>query len=113
MNHRVNRRELLGVAAAAAAALVAPAAGAEGVAPSAITHVFVRLRGGADALSLVVPYAEDIYYEARPTTAIGKPGKGEGSAIALNERYALHPAIAGWHPLFANKEASAVLGVGL
>jgi uncharacterized protein (DUF1501 family) len=35
--------------------------------------VSIFLRGGADGMTLCVPYAEDPYYEARPTLAIPRP----------------------------------------
>jgi uncharacterized protein (DUF1501 family) len=127
MNARWKRRQLLQACAGAAAALVAPAAraadtaaGADAAADAdqsgapASTLVFVRLRGGADGLSLIVPYQQDGYYDARPTIAIARPsdnGKPCTKAVALDEHFGLHPAL-GWKLLFDQKRMGAVVGVG-
>jgi len=36
--------------------------------------VVVFLRGAVDGLNVVVPYSETVYYSARPTIAIPRPG---------------------------------------
>lgn len=66
--------------------------------------VFVRLRGGADALSLVVPYRNDEYYRARPTTSV--------TALPLDGEYGLHPSLGALLPLFERGELGAVVGAG-
>jgi uncharacterized protein (DUF1501 family) len=66
----------------------------------------VFLRGACDGLSVLVPYADDFYYESRPTLAIGRPrqaprqveaGRAEQAdaqpAQALDERWGLHPSL--------------------
>lgn len=76
------------------------------------TLVCVFLRGGADTMNLVVPYADDLYHRARPTVRIKPPGEGPGSALKLDDRYGLHPAL---QPLVEKYEAgrlSVVQGVG-
>lgn len=80
------RRAFLSQLAFAAAPLV------EGAGRHTLICVF--LRGGADTMNLVVPYADDAYYKARPTLAIRRPGNGADSSIRLCEHYALHPALA-------------------
>ena len=50
--------------------------------------IVVFLRGGADTMNLVVPYADDHYYRARPTLGI----KAD-TAIKLTDRYGLHPEL--------------------
>lgn len=58
------------------------------------TLVCVFLRGGADMLNIVVPYADDDYYRARPTIAIAKPGTASvtgASAIRLDDFHGFHP----------------------
>ena len=80
------------------------------------TLVCVFLRGGADTMNLVVPYADDGYYRARPTIGIKAPGNGSADkarAIRLDDRYALHPALRPLHPLFENGRLAIVQGVGL
>lgn len=55
----------------------------------------VFLRGASDGLSALVPYAEDFYYEARPHIAIPRPAPDGGAgSVALDGRWALHPALA-------------------
>ena len=53
--------------------------------------VSIFLRGGADGLSLVVPYAEAAYYTLRPTIAIPRPDSTNRTAAVDLERL-LRPA---------------------
>ena len=53
----------------------------------------VFMRGGYDAASLLVPFASDFYYEARPNIAVPKPGTAPNAAIALDADWGLHPAV--------------------
>ncbi|MFT4249629.1 MAG: DUF1501 domain-containing protein [Pseudomonas sp.] len=54
----------------------------------------VFLRGGYDCNNLLVPYASDFYYEARPSLAIARPDPGNAaSAIALDARWGLNPVL--------------------
>src|SRR5690606_36768831 len=56
--------------------------------------VNIFLRGGMDGLSVVVPYFEGRhYYDARPTQAIPEPGAGDHTAVDLDGRFGLHPAM--------------------
>jgi uncharacterized protein (DUF1501 family) len=56
------------------------------------------LRGGADMLSLCVPYGEPNYYLQRPNTAVAPPGQGELSCIDLGAGGA---GMFGFPPAFA------------
>jgi uncharacterized protein (DUF1501 family) len=111
-----SRRRVLGVGAGAAAALASRFGSAVPAAEAAVlpaTLVFITLRGGADALSLIVPYTDDGYYRARPQTAVARPrSHGAEVAIPLDARHALHPALAGLKPWFDTGELGVVLGVG-
>jgi uncharacterized protein (DUF1501 family) len=71
----------------------------------------VLLRGAADGLSVVVPHGEEAYYAARPTIAIAKPGAEDG-ALALDEHFGLHPALAGLLPLWQEKQLAFVHAAG-
>jgi uncharacterized protein (DUF1501 family) len=51
------------------------------------------LRGGVDGLSVVVPFQELDYYEARPTVAIARPGEANG-VLDLDGQFGLHPDLA-------------------
>jgi uncharacterized protein (DUF1501 family) len=113
---RISRRRVLEVGAGAAAVLAARMSSAAPEQTSAALParlVFVTLRGGADALSLIVPYEDDGYYRARPLTAIARPrSRGTEAAIPLDARHALHPALAGLWPWFDAGELGVVVGVG-
>ncbi len=88
----MDRRRLLQLMAAAPLVLggsrlyAAPAA-------SGNRLLLVFMRGAYDATSLLVPVNSDFYYESRPSIAIGRPGGGPGSALALSDGWGLHPAL--------------------
>ena len=48
--------------------------------------VTIFLRGGADAMNIVVPYGTKRYYDIRPTLAIPPP-KSEGGALKLDKKF--------------------------
>lgn len=71
--------------------------------------LLVFLRGGYDALSLLVPVSSSYYYETRPDIAVARPSPESGSAIALDGQWGLHPALRDTiHPLFQNGEVAFV-----
>jgi uncharacterized protein (DUF1501 family) len=74
------------------------------------------LRGGADCLSLIVPHGDDDYYRARPTLALARPRDRKNGAAAatidLDGFFALHPALAPLHPLYADGTMAVVHAVG-
>lgn len=107
----LTRRGVLSAAAGAVASWLAPAAIAQAAAGK--TLVFVCLRGGADGLSLLVPYREDGYYRARPRISIAAPGAARAASVRLDDRYALHPCLGGWQRLFERGELGARVDVGL
>ena len=74
--------------------------------------VSIFLRGGADGLSLVVPYADPHYRKARRGgLAVPPPGK-PGGAIALAGGHGLHPGLKAIEPLFREKRLALVHAVG-
>lgn len=73
--------------------------------------VVVFLRGGADGLALVPPYADHRYHEARPTIGIVDPG-GEGGALDLDGYFGLHPALAPLMRFWQGNELAVVHAVG-
>src|SRR6187200_2179135 len=80
------------------------------------TLVCVFLRGGADTMNLIVPYAEDAYYRARPTIAIKPPENGSTDstrAIRIDDRYGFHPALQPLHEKLKEGRLTIVQGTGL
>jgi len=81
--------------------------------PDAPVLVHLFLRGGMDGLSAVVPYADPDYAKLRRSTHIHAPAKGrEGTAIELDGRFGLHPALAALKPDYDAKRLAIVHAVG-
>lgn len=78
--------------------------------------VCLFLRGGADGLNMVIPYAEDAYYRSRPSLAIPAPNDRRRSpnerAILLNDLFALHPACKPLYPLYEQGKLAFVHACG-
>ena len=104
----MERRTLL--KSLAALPLAATAAGNLWAAPASKTRLlFVFMRGGYDAASLLVPVSSDYYCQVRPNIGIPKPSDDLKSALAINADWGLHPALRDTiYPLFTNGEAAFV-----
>ncbi|MSR61197.1 MAG: DUF1501 domain-containing protein [Planctomycetes bacterium] len=89
-----------------AAALARPA-GLRGRSAPQRTLVLVQLTGGNDGLSMVVPYADDVYGRARSSTRIPA-----GELLRLDERIALPRTLAGLHALHQDGKLALFEGVG-
>jgi uncharacterized protein (DUF1501 family) len=77
------------------------------------TLVCIFQRGGADGLSMVVPYADPRYHALRPTLGVAAPGgKGGPDALDLDGFFGLHPALGPLRPLYKQKMLAAVHAVG-
>jgi uncharacterized protein (DUF1501 family) len=72
--------------------------------------VVLSLRGGADGLSLVVPYADPGYYSARPTIAVPQ---NQLLAGTTDGRFGLHPKLAPLLPMWNAGELAVVHATGL
>ena len=107
--NELSRREFLARSTAAAVVLASPAwlpqvayAQAEDISRDVIVSVF--LRGGADGLSLVVPYAEPSYYTLRPTIAVARPDStgtaAANRAVNLDGFFGLAPAMGALLPAY-------------
>ncbi|WP_456414695.1 DUF1501 domain-containing protein [Oceanithermus profundus] len=114
----MNRRSLLktlgvlGVGRALLPGLAANLAFAEGGRTPRDVLVVVFLRGGADGLGLVAPYAEGgRYYDRRPTQSVPEPGR-KGGGLDLDGRFALHPALAPLFELYQSGELAVVHAAG-
>lgn len=71
--------------------------------------LFVFLRGGYDATSLLVPVSSQYYYQVRPNIAIARPSDDLQSALSLTADWGLHPALRdSIYPLFHAGQASFV-----
>lgn len=114
----LSRRQFLGAGAAALAMATGPAwlprvayAQDENSARDVIVSIF--LRGGCDGLSMIVPYGEAAYYEARPMLAVAPPGSGPDSAIDLDGFFGFAPAMAPLHDAFKACQLLPIHACGL
>jgi len=68
--------------------------------------LFVFLRGGYDAASLLIPMSSSYYAEVRPNIGINRTGADQNSAISLNSDWGLHPALRdNIYPLYTKGQA--------
>jgi uncharacterized protein (DUF1501 family) len=75
--------------------------------------VAIFQRGAVDGLNLLVPYGEKVYYDARPSIAVPRPGSGAAnSALDLDGFFGLHPSLAPLIPHFRDRSAAFVHAVG-
>lgn len=78
-------------------------------APDAPRFLLVFLRGGYDALSLLVPTGSSLYQEVRPHIAIPQAAGDQAGAVPLNAQWALHPAVeAPLRPLLQARQISFI-----
>lgn len=111
----LDRRSFLKAGAlAGAGALAAPRLlfGASGRLPPSDVVVVVFLRGGADPLQMVCPYADADYARLRPSIAIPEPGTA-GGALDLDGFFGLHPSLAPLLPLYQGGRLAVVHATGL
>lgn len=69
--------------------------------------VIVQLSGGNDGLNTVVPFRNDIYYQQRPSLAIGK-----NEVIKLSDQLGLNPALNPLQSLYDDGLLSIINSVG-
>jgi uncharacterized protein (DUF1501 family) len=69
--------------------------------------VVLQMGGGNDGLNMAIPYADDAYYQARPTLAI--PRK---QILKIDDYCGLHPNMAGLKSVFDDGHATLIHGVG-
>jgi uncharacterized protein (DUF1501 family) len=111
----MKRREFLAAAAAAGTSLWLPGAVyAEnaGMTPGATATgydnllILIELKGGNDGLNTVVPFADPLYYSYRTNIGVRRD-----QAVQLDERTALHPALAPLLPMWRDRQLAIVQGV--
>lgn len=110
---RLSRRALLGTSAGLAGAAVVYGgaevrASAASLAPASSVLVVLSLRGAADGLSLVVPHADPVYYQARPGIAVQAD-----QLLARDAMFGLHPSLAPLLPMWEAGRLAAVHATGL
>lgn len=80
------------------------------------TLVLLFLRGGADGLTLVPPYAEDAYYKLRPSLSPLAPDSVEGEpqwrCLDLDGHFGLHQRLAQLKPFWDRGELAIVPAIG-
>src|SRR5262245_49063899 len=69
--------------------------------------VVIELTGGNDGLNTVIPYADDLYHNARPTLRQTK-----NRLIVLDDHVGLHPGMQSFKPLWEAGHLAVVQGVG-
>lgn len=112
---QLTRREFLKSTSAAGATLLLGPLASRALAdrppaPKALVSIF--LRGGADGLNLVVPYADPGYASLRRAIRIPSPGAGSvPAAVDLDGFFGLHPGLASFSPLFREKRLAIVHAV--
>lgn len=74
--------------------------------------VVVFLRGACDGLSALVPWSDPEYARLRPSIAIAAPDGTASTAIGLDGRFALHPALAPLLPLWQEGTLAVVPAAG-
>jgi uncharacterized protein (DUF1501 family) len=74
--------------------------------------VVVFLRGAYDGLSALVPWSDPDYAKLRPNIAIAPPDGTTSTAIELDRRFALHPALAPLLPLWREGSLAVVPAAG-
>jgi uncharacterized protein (DUF1501 family) len=116
-NELSRRQFVTNAAGAALAATVLPAwmprvvLAESQVARDVIVSIF--LRGGADGLSMCVPFTDTNYYAGRPTIAIPRPDSAAANrAIALDDRFGFPQALAALVPAYRAGNLLVVHGTG-
>ncbi|MCA9896327.1 MAG: DUF1501 domain-containing protein [Anaerolineae bacterium] len=81
--------------------------------PKGDVLISIFLRGGADSLNMIVPFAEDAYYAARPRLAIARPDASDDNRLLnLDGFFGLHPALGALLPIFQGGQMLAVHATG-
>lgn len=104
----MHRREFLAAGLAATAAAVGGRAWSAPATDQRLLVIF--LRGGYDAMNVVIPTSSDFYYESRPTIAIARPDPNNpNAALPLDSDWGLHPALKdSLYPLWTKKQIAFV-----
>ncbi|MHC4449226.1 MAG: DUF1501 domain-containing protein [Planctomycetota bacterium] len=74
------------------------------------TLVILYLRGGMDALNVIVPYKDQRYLDLRPTLAIRE--EGDNAIVPLDSKFGLHPSFGALKPFWDAGKFAPVVNVG-
>ncbi len=75
--------------------------------------VSVFMRGGADGLTLVAPFADPNYYAVRPTIAVPRPDSNSPNrGTALNDFFMLPPGMSALMPVYRAGQLAIVQAAG-
>jgi uncharacterized protein (DUF1501 family) len=86
----------------------AAATGGAGTRADTSVIVVLSLRGAADGLSLMVPYADHGYYASRPSIAVPA-----AKLLHTDGHFGLHPSLAALDPLWKAGSVAAIHGTGM
>jgi uncharacterized protein (DUF1501 family) len=114
--HKTDRRTALAGIFGGLTALAAPrvwAQAAPGKSASDGRVVVVLLRGAVDGLSVLAPHADPEYVKLRPNIHIPAPDGTDNTALALDARFGLHPALKSLMPMWAQGSLGFVAAAGL
>jgi uncharacterized protein (DUF1501 family) len=75
--------------------------------------VVVFLRGAYDGVSALVPYTDRDYYAIRPNISVAAPDGTRDTALKLDDRFALHPALSPLMPLWQEGSLGVIASAGL
>jgi len=116
--NELSRRSFVAGAGAALAAAAFPAwlprvVLAESFVSTRDVIVSVFMRGGADGLSLVVPFGDANYYSSRPTLNVAPPDSSKTSKVtALTDYFGLPPAMSPLVPAYKAGQLAMLHAVG-
>ncbi|MGQ0799870.1 MAG: DUF1501 domain-containing protein [Pseudomarimonas sp.] len=110
----LNRREFLRNSLLTAGALAIPGVslGFAGKATGGGTVIAVYLRGGADGLNMVAPWADANYYRLRPRLAVPRPDAASGGLLNLDGFFGLHPSMLPIQSLYSEGKLAIVHACG-
>ena len=69
--------------------------------------VVVQLTGGSDYMNMIVPYADPLYYDNRPT--VGVPAE---DVLPIDGRFGFNPALGAVKDLYDQGDVAVINGVG-
>ena len=107
----IDRRGLLGGAAASLALWGLMPRQASAAAARDPRLLAIILRGGLDGLSLAAPVGDPAYAALRGRIALMPAGSGAGAGLALDGMFALNPGMPMLHALYQRREALVVHAV--